>query len=172
MQKEFYYAFYSTLMRIAIRYAPAREDAEQWVHDGFLKIFTHLGQFKNQGSFEGWIKKIMTRTCIDNLRSQNTLKFEVDNKTIYSNYEFPSHDTMISNTVFQKFSTEDVLHLLKVLPEKQRVVFNLHVFEEYEHKEIAGLLGITENHSYWLLYQARKKLKEKFAAVIEKKTSL
>lgn len=172
MQKELYYSFYNTLMKIAIRYAPAREDAEQWVHDGFLKVFSHLVQFKNQGSFEGWMKKIMTRTCIDNLRAQQTLKFEVDNKTVYSNYELPAHDGAVSNMVFQKFSTEEVLRLLNILPEKQKVVFNLHVFEEYEHKEIAGLLGITENHSYWLLYQARKKLKERFMTVVQKKTSL
>lgn len=172
MQKELYYAFYSVLMKIAIRYAPGREDAEQWVHDGFLKVFAHLGQFKNEGSFEGWIKRIMTRTCIDNLRSRNTLKFEVENNTVYSNYETPAHDPWVSNTVIRKFSSDEVLRLLHTLPEKQRVVFNLHVFEEYEHKEIASLLGITENHSYWLLFQARKKLKERFNGITEKKTSL
>lgn len=172
MQKEFYYAFYSMLMKIAIRYAPSREDAEQWVHDGFLKVFAHLGQFKNEGSFEGWLKKVMTRTCIDNLRSRNALKFEVDNKTVYSNYEIPAHDQPVSNAIIQKFSAEEVLRLLKILPDKQRTVFNLHVFEEYGHKEIAEILGITENHSYWLLYQARKKLKERLTTTPEKKTTL
>lgn len=172
MQKEFYYAFYSTLMKISVRYARNQEDAEQWVHDGFLKVFRSLDQFRHQGSFEGWIKKIMTRTCIDNLRSRNALKFEPDNNIVYSNYELPSHDNPVSNQVLQKLSTEDALRLITILPEKQKIVFNLHVFEEYNHKDIAGMLGITENHSYWLLHQARKNLREQYASLTEKKARI
>lgn len=172
MQKEFYYAWYNTLMKVAIRYAGNREDAEQWVHDGFIKIFGHLERFRNEGSFEGWIKKIMTRVCIDQLRSNNTLKFEVDNNTVYSNYELPAHEGFTDNEVLQKFSARDVLHLLNILPEKQKVVFNLHVFEGYNHKEISALLQITENHSYWLLHQARKTLREKCGNITSNQTSL
>ncbi|WP_162902856.1 RNA polymerase sigma factor [Taibaiella koreensis] len=172
MQKEFYYAWYNTLMKVAIRYAGNREDAEQWVHDGFIKIFAHLKHFRNEGSFEGWIKKIMTRICIDQLRSSNALKFEVDNNTIYSNYELPTHEGFIDNEVLQKFSARDVLHLLNILPEKQKVVFNLHVFEGYNHKEIAEMLRITENHSYWLLHQARKTLRERCSNITSNQTSV
>lgn len=172
MQKEFYYAYYSTLMKIAIRYAGTKEDAEQWVHDGFVKIFAHLDQFRNQGSFEGWLKKIMTRTCIDQLRTSKSLRFEVDNNTVYSNYEHPNHEGFVANDIVEKFSTNDVLNLLRILPEKQKVVFNLHVFEAYNHKEIAGLLGITENHSYWLLHQARKNLREQCSSLTKNKTSI
>lgn len=172
MQKEFYYTYYSTLMKVAVRYARSKEDAEQWVHDGFLKIFSNLDSFRNQGSFEGWIRKIMTRTCIDQLRAHNALRFEVDNNTVYSNYEIPSHEGLIANDIVQKFSADDMLHLLRVLPEKQKIVFNLHVFEEYNHKEIAGMLGITENHSYWLLHQARKNMKEQCSSLYKKKTKV
>lgn len=172
MQKELYYAFYSTLMKIGVRYARSKEDAEQWVHDGFIKIFSNLSRFRHQGSFEGWIKKIMTRTCIDNLRSRNALKFEPDHNIVYSNYELPSHDNPVANHVMQKLSAEDALHLLHILPEKQKIVFNLHVFEEYSHKDIARMLGITENHSYWLLHQARKNLREQYASLTANKTSI
>jgi RNA polymerase sigma-70 factor, ECF subfamily len=172
MQKEFYYAYYSTLMKIAIRYAGNIEDAEQWVHDGFMKIFAHLDQFRNQGSFEGWIKRIMTRTCIDQLRTSKSLRFEVDNNTVYSNYELPHHEGSVANEIINKFSASDVLDMLKVLPEKQKVVFNLHVFEAYNHKEIAELLNITENHSYWLLHQARKNLREQCSPLNKNKTSV
>lgn len=172
MQKELYYACYSDLMKVAIRYAGNREDAEQWVHDGFLKIFDHLGKFRFEGSFEGWTRKIMTRVCIDQLRSSNTLKFEIDQHTVYSNYENPAHEGFTDNEVLQKFSARDVLHLLNILPEKQKVVFNLHVFEGYNHKEIAALLQITENHSYWLLHQARKTLREKCGNLTSNQTSV
>lgn len=172
MQQEFYYAYYSTLMKVAVRYAGNREDAEQWVHDGFLKIFRHLEQFRGEGSFDGWIKKIMTRICIDHLRSGNALKFEIDQHTVYSNYEHPAHEGFIDNEVMQKFSARDVLNLLNILPEKQKVVFNLHAFEGYNHKEIAGILEITENHSYWLLHQARKTLRERCSALTTHKTNV
>lgn len=172
MQKELYYTYYDTLMKVAVRYARAKEDAEQWVHDGFLKVFANLSQFRNQGSFEGWMRKIMTRTCIDQLRAARTLRFETEQHTVYSNYEIPAHEGFTDNTVISKLSAEDMLHLLHVLPEKQKVVFNMHVFEEYNHKEIAAMLEITENHSYWLLHQARKNLKEQCSSLIKKKTSV
>lgn len=172
MQKEFYYAYYSTLMKIAIRYAPGKEDAEQWVHDGFLKIYTNLSSFGFKGSFEGWIKKIMTRTCIDQLRTNNTLKFTVDNNIVYNNYEQYGSEGSASNEAILKFSADEALSLLRTLPEKQKTVFNLHVFEEYNHKEISELLGITENHSYWLLHQARKQLRKEITSITEIKTSI
>lgn len=172
MQKEFYYSYYSTLMKICIRYSGNQQDAEQWVHDGFIKIFANLDSYKFQGSFEGWIKKIMTRTCIDNIRTRNSLKSGINSQIVYNNYEIPDHSSYITDDFFHKFSADDMLLILKTLPEKQKLVFNLHVFEEYNHKEIAGMLDITENHSYWLLHQARKQLKEKFSSLTEKNNSI
>ncbi|RQO32172.1 hypothetical protein DBR32_00730 [Taibaiella sp. KBW10] len=159
VQREFYYTYYSTLMKVSIRYAPTTEDAEQWVHDGFMKIYNNLGQYKSEGSFEGWIKKIMSRVCLDHLRASNAMKNEVDKNTVYSADEQLMKDTPVENEIHQKLSAADILLLLKKLPEKQKIVFNLFVFEGYNHKEIAEVLTVTENHSYWLLHQARKALK-------------
>lgn len=158
VQREFYYTYYNTLMKVSIRYAPTTEDAEQWVHDGFLKIYNNIGQYKFEGSFEGWVRKVMSRVCLDQLRAINALKNEVDKNTIYNT---DSHllESPIENDIHRKLSAADILHLLKKLPEKQKVVFNLYVFEGYNHKEIADVLTITENHSHWLLFQARKTLR-------------
>jgi RNA polymerase sigma-70 factor (ECF subfamily) len=165
MQKLFYYDYYALLMRIGIRYAPSREDAEQWVHDGFLKIFTHLPTYQYLGSFDGWMKKIMVRLCIDQLRTHNTQQFEITNNTIYDDpgWEDISY---VDNDFIQKTAADDLVRMINLLPDKQKLVFNLIVFEDYSHPEVSGILNITENHSYLLLHQARKQLKN----IIRKQT--
>jgi len=169
MQRAFYDQYYPVLMRLAVRYAPGREDAEQWTHDAFLKIFNSLAQYGNLGSFEGWIKKITVRVCLDNLRKNNAQKNEVEMNTVYKDQDLAEQAGYIHNDVVSKMSAESILALLNTLPEKQKTVFNLHVFEDYSHKEIAILMDITENHSYWLLHQARKNLKENISCVQKKK---
>jgi RNA polymerase sigma-70 factor (ECF subfamily) len=169
MQREFYYLYYPVLMRLCIRYAPDQMEAEQWVHDGFLRIFRSLDQYQSRGSFEGWMKRLMVNVCLDNLRKRKTQKREVESNTLYNEYEFADDAHYIHNDVVQRMSAEDIVELLATLPEKQKTVFNLHVFEDYSHKEIAALLQITENNSYWLLHQARKHLKEKISIPDKKK---
>ncbi len=160
MQQSFYTTYYSMLMQIAIRYAVDRQEAEQWVHDGFLKVFHSLTQFEFKGSFDGWLKKIMVRVCLDNLRQQQALKNTTSHLTLYSDFTFTDNENyVVDNQILEKYSFENILSLLSQLNEKQRIVFNLSVFEAYSHKEIAAQLDITENHSYWLLHQARKHLK-------------
>lgn len=160
VQREFYYVYYPILMKVSVRYASTQEDAEQWVHDGFLKIFKALDQYKYQGSFEGWIKKIVTRVCLDHIRAANAKKNEVEQQTLYNMDQSSAVANLcVDNRVHDKFSEAAVLSIMRNLPDKQRMVFNLYVFEEYNHKEIAAELNITENHSHWLLHQAKKTLK-------------
>ncbi|HRP90236.1 MAG TPA: sigma-70 family RNA polymerase sigma factor [Edaphocola sp.] len=160
MQKELYYSYYPILMKIGIRYADSKEDAEQWVHDGFIKIFDNLHKFEYKGSFEGWIKKLMTRLCLDKIRAQNAQKNEINNNH-FSDIEALENLQKLSNAnhALEKYSTDEVLHIMRKLPDKQRLVFNLFVFEELNHKEISNELSITENYSHWLLHEAKKKLK-------------
>lgn len=161
MQQEFYYTYYAVLMRVAIRYTVDKQEAELWVHDGFLKVFKSLNQYGFKGSFEGWLRKVMVRTCLDNIRKQKATKNGVEQQTVYSDFTFVENDDYgIDDATMQQYSFDNILILLNKLNEKQRLVFNLSVFEEYSHKEIANQLNITENHSYWLLHQARKNLKE------------
>ena len=169
MQKSFYQKYYSKLMHICVRYAPAREDAEQWVHDGFIKIFSCLHLFRYQGSFDGWMKKIMVRMCIDQLRTQNTQKFGVENNTVYNDHDIADDQHYVNNDFLLKTDADALLQIINTLPDKQRAVFNLIVFEDYSHKEIATALDITENHSYHLLHQARKQLKNALQQQSEKK---
>lgn len=147
-------------MQICSRYARRREDAEQWAHDSFLKIFMNLAHYRNLGSFEGWMKRIVVRTCIDHIRAAQTLKNEVESHTLYNDLEFSGQQPYTSNEVLKKISAESVAAFISTLPDKQRAVFNLHVFEGYPHREIAVLMSISENHCYWLLHEARKNLKK------------
>lgn len=168
MQRSFYYRFYPVLMRICIRYAPCREDAEQWVHDGFVKIFSALKTYKRTGSFEGWIKKLVVRHCIDQWRARQTRKFETENSTVYIDDDLHLKTSFVSNDFLKKAEGEDLLKLMQSLPEKPRMVFNLIIIEEFSHKEVAEMLQITENYSHFLLHQARKQLRNIFQKTFSK----
>lgn len=160
MHKSFYYQFYPVLMRVCIRYAPNREDAEQWVHDAFLKIFDQLEKYSFKGSFEGWLKKITARICLDNIRKHRALKFSIENNLVLTGYEDSDFYYSVDNQFMSKISAESTLSMLSQLSEKKRIVFNLHVFEEFSQKEIAQILDIRENYVYWLMHQARKDLQD------------
>ncbi|GAA4456799.1 RNA polymerase sigma factor [Rurimicrobium arvi] len=158
MQKSLYYAYYPLLMRIGIRYAPAREDAEQWVQDAFLKIFDQLHTYQYLGSFEGWIRKIMVRLCIDRLRAHHAQSQVITESVDPEDPSWEAHN-YVENEFISKTSAEDLLRMITALADRQKLVFNLIVFEAYTYKEVAALLNITENHTYLLLHQARKQLK-------------
>jgi RNA polymerase sigma-70 factor (ECF subfamily) len=168
MQKLFYYEYYPVLMRICIRYAPTREDAEQWVHDGFLKIFAHLNTYQYLGSFEGWIRKIMVRLCIDQLRKHLSHQSGIAPVIIPNDPDWEQNH-YVDNDFIYRTSADELIRMIARLPDRHKLIFNLLVFEEYSHKEMAGLLNITENHTYLLLHQARKQLKNMIQKQTEQK---
>ena len=120
---------------------------------GFLKIFTHLKDFKNEGSFEGWMRRIMVNESISQLRKDKKLNFvsetEIENTT--------NHATYIETAL----ETEEIQKLIDELPDGYKTVFVLYVVEGYKHSEIAELLQISENTSKTQLFKARKMLQNK-----------
>lgn len=165
MQRQFYDLYYPVMMRVSVRYAPSLEDAEQWVHDGLLKVFSNLDKFGFQGSFEGWVKKIITRVCLDNIRTNNAKKNEVEKNTFFNiDTDKAAVNLGVTNYIDDRIESEAIIEVLKRLPDRQRTVFNLYVFEEFNHKEIAKELEITETNSHWLLHQAKKHLKSVLTA--------
>lgn len=145
-------------MRVCYRYAPNKEEAEQWVHDAFLKIFSTLQQYAFKGPLEAWMRRITVRICIDNLRKNNSKRFSIEQMTEPVDMQEHHYEIPVENDFQYKIQRDDIIKLLNQLPEKSRIVFNLHVFEGYEIREIAELLEIKENYVYWLLHQARKEL--------------
>lgn len=162
-QHKFFQLFYGTAMAVCMRYAKDEEEAEDMLNEGFLKVFTHLKQYEDTGSFEGWFKKVIINTAIDYQRRYKTL-------TPTTNFdELPetSIDTTTENEAISKMSADEILALIQQLPPTTRSVFNLYVFEEYPHAEIAKMLDMKEGTSHWHLNFARTKLKE----MIQKRNS-
>lgn len=157
-QKRLYDTYHSTLMNICIRYSKDRGEAEQLVHDSFLKIFGRLERYSNEGSFEGWVKRVCINTCLDNYKRRKTFAGMAELTTVYAQDadEFGQH--YISNEVMTKLSVDAILALVERLPDKERLVFKLHVLDGYQHQEISSMLDIKPNHSYWLLHSARRQL--------------
>lgn len=127
------------------------QQAEEVMLDGFFKVFTHLKEFKNQGSFEGWIKKIMVRQSIDCLRKNSKVNFQEE-------MEIGSAE---HNEMEGKYDTQHIQQAIDQLPEGYKMVFNLFVIEGYKHDEIAEMLKITEGTSKSQLHKARKMLQNK-----------
>lgn len=161
VQEHVYKTYYSRFMKVCARYAKDLHDAEQLLNDGFLKIFSRTKDFQNKGSFEGWMNRIMVNTCLDYLKSsymKTTLKLQVNNGLT------EQADISIKSDAIEKLEFKELIALVQSLPVMTRMVFNLYVFEEYPHKQIAELLEMSEGTSHWHLHQARKLLQEKIKA--------
>lgn len=150
-QKELYQQYSPILFGICRRYIKVYEDAEDMLIEGFYKIFSKVGDFKGEGSFEGWMKRIMVNECLMFLRKKNNLHMTL---------EIMPEDVKMESKAQSNLQYEDVIQLLENLPTGYRTVFNLYVIEGYKHREIAELLGISINTSKCQLILAKKKLKD------------
>jgi RNA polymerase sigma factor (sigma-70 family) len=158
VQEHLYKIYYSLFLKVCARYAKNMQDAEQLLNDGFLKIFTQIEKFSNTGSFEGWMKRVVVNTCLDYLRS-TYLKEEM---TVHVNAIQPEEtDLSVTNEGLEQIEFRELLSLIQTLPAMTRTVFNLFVFEGFNHKEISGHLDISEGTSHWHVHQARNILQKK-----------
>jgi RNA polymerase sigma-70 factor (ECF subfamily) len=119
---------------------------------GFLKCFQKIEKFTFQGSFEGWLRKIVLRTALDALRSNE----KYNDKTV-----FVEKEEFIERDHGERMYYDQLLQLVNTLPKTTKVVFNLSVMEGLQHKEIAEILGMSEGTSKWHLSEGRRILKEK-----------
>lgn len=153
-QKQLYDAYAPLIYGIIKRYTYNRVEADEIVNDSFYKIFTSLHSFAFKGSFEGWMRRITINCITDNFRKH--IKKEPAHKV-----EIEQADYSMAEDVMGKMGYKELLGKIHELPDTQRTVFNLYVFEQLSHKEIGDHLSITENNSRWYLNDARKRLKEK-----------
>lgn len=156
-QEHLYKTYYSLFLKVCARYAKDMQDAEQLLNDGFLKVFLNISSYKNKGSFAGWMRRIMVNTCLDHLRS-NYLK---DSMIMHINTWPPPSKSSVGNSGLENIEFKELLSLIQLLPVMTRTVFNLFVFEGYNHKEIAKQLEISEKTSHWHVHQAREILQKK-----------
>ena len=140
------------MMMVCLRYASDQMEAEDILQNGFVKVFRHIGQFKYQGSFEGWVRKVMVNTALKYCQRKRIRFDELQP-------EMP-HIPSVEPYVYSLLGEADLLHLIRRLPEGYRLVFNLHVIEGYSHEEIARMLEIKDSTSRSQLVKARRMLQQ------------
>lgn len=151
-QEKLYNMFQPKMMSVAIRYANDRSIAEDIVNMGFLKCFQKIDKYTFQGSFEGWLRKIVLRTALDMLRTNE----KYNERTV-----FVEKEEFIERDHGERMYYDQLIQLVNTLPKTTKIVFNLSVMEGLQHKEIAEMLGMSEGTSKWHLSEGRRILKEK-----------
>ena len=149
-QKMLYERFAPKMFGICKRYLRSREDAEDVLGEGMYKVYSNIEKFRGDGSFEGWIRRIVVNQALMFLRKKHNFQLTVE----VSNIEV---QTGIS--IEDELAAEDILNLLNKLPVGYRTVFNLYVVEGYKHREIADIMGISINTSKSQLILAKKRLR-------------
>jgi len=159
-QRRLYEVYAEKIFIQCLRYVSNKADAEELLSDCFVKAFknVHQFQFAGDGSFHAWLRKIAVNECLMFLRKRKQLTIAIDDNSCVNDLVQEEH-------VFQQLNVAAILKNIQKLPAGYRTVFNLYVFEDRGHKEIAEALNISENTSKSQLFKARKMLKEMMDAV-------
>ena len=149
--QEFLFNTYSkVLLGICCRYIKDRDDAEDVLQDSFIKIFLNINKFKNEGSFEGWMKRITVNSALHFIKEKQKIKFEsADNLSV-------TEEDENEQEIEKDIKAEYILECLNELPTGYRTIFNLHLVEGFSHKEVAEKLGIKESTSRSQFTKARR----------------
>ncbi|MCS6978941.1 MAG: RNA polymerase sigma factor [Flavobacteriales bacterium] len=166
-QKYLFTRYAGKLSAICRRYAADEDEARDFFQEGMIKIYTHLSGFKFQSSLETWMTRIMINTAITAIRRRKHIWESMDAHDGYlhnvvSSGSEESDDEMFDNnpSVYESLDPARVIEIFNELPPGYRAVLNMYVIEKMSHKEIAQVLGISENTSKTQLLKARKKIRE------------
>ncbi|UAY52263.1 RNA polymerase sigma factor [Ferruginibacter albus] len=153
-QKEVFNRFSGRMLGVCYRYARNAADAEDILQEAFIKVFNKLHQFKFEGSFEGWIRRIVVNTA---LKKYSVARYE---KEIVG-YEVKDKDeSILEPSAYSHITQKELMDLINNLPDGYRIIFNLYVIEGYQHDEIAEMLGIQPGTSRSQLVKARTMLQK------------
>jgi RNA polymerase sigma-70 factor (ECF subfamily) len=152
-QKLLYQKFAGKMLSLCFRYFKSREEAEDVLQDGFVKVFKNIDKFQGTGSFEGWIKRIMVNTALEELRKKKREFITQDIDDLYTQPESVDRTDSAINT-------KDLINYIQRLPDGYKLVFNLFVIEGYSHGEIGQMLNIGEGTSKSQLSKARAYLQK------------
>jgi RNA polymerase sigma-70 factor (ECF subfamily) len=165
-QRELYELFSSRMYALCYRYVRNAMEAEDIMVTAFMKVFERIDQYKGEGSFEGWIRRIMVNESLTHLRKSRNMYLEADLELADREPHYDHHE--------RHLEAEDLLNMIRELPTGYRAVFNMYAIDGYSHKEIAEHLGITESTSKSQLNRARAYLQRmllQLEEVTEKKLS-
>lgn len=152
-QEKLYRVFSGKMYGLCLKYAGNEDDAKDIMQEGFIKVYTKLEQYNHKGSFEGWIRRIMINTALEKYRSQLHLK-KVDE-------ELADRKLPLENDILEEMEARELIRLIRELPPRYRMVFNLYVIDGYSHREIGEMMDISEGTSKSNLSRARTILKQK-----------
>jgi RNA polymerase sigma-70 factor (ECF subfamily) len=155
--KKFYDRFAPVMYGICMRYTKNMDDAKDLLQDGFIQAFHHLPQFRNEGSLEGWLRRMFVNKALEKLRKDKT-------KFIEEDIEMADHKGVDGN-IDSRISQQEIMEQIRKLAPGYQMVFNLFVIEGYSHAEIANMLGMSESTSKSQLNRARNILQKRITAL-------
>ena len=153
-QKTLFESFSPKFFALCLRYMKSTDDAEDVLQEGMVKIFTKLPEYSGTGSFEGWMRRIIVNTCLDQIRKNQKLKFDVS-------IDKEEYKLSMNAHILENMSANELIEEIKKMPPGYRVVFNMFAIEGYSHQEIAQKLGVKESTSKSQYLRARAYLKER-----------
>ncbi len=160
-QEQLYRLYAAKLFGLCLKYSENKQQAEDNLQDGFVQIFEKISQFREEGSFEGWMKRVIINTCLQKYRQQK----------VYSLNSEAQIEEEIIEIEEEEFEIDFLLQCVQALPDRYRQVFNLYVLDGYSHREIAEMMKISEGTSKSNLARARTALKEKIAESRDRQNS-
>ncbi len=152
-QTELYRLFSQRMYGVCLRYAKDNSDAEDILQEGFVRVFTKIGQFEFKGSFEGWMRRIMVNTALEKFRKNDRL-YPVEEMKNYESTE------MVEETI-SSITADELMKIIQELPPRYKMVFNLYAIEGYSHLEIGEMMSISEGTSKSNLSRARMILQKR-----------
>jgi len=152
-QQELYQRYSPKMLSVCYRFAKNREDAEDMLQEGFIRVFSQIHQFRAQGAFEGWVRRIIVHTCINVLKKNKKFNESVD---IIHATNIQVREESIPSIIQAK----QIVECIRMLPIGYRTVLNLFALEGYSHKEISDMLDIEESTSRSQYTRARAMLQE------------
>lgn len=157
-QRKLFEKFAPKMMTVCLRYMKGRQEAEDVLQDGFVKVFQKFHLYENSGSLEGWIRRIIVNTALDQLRKNSKFGYMDDVDEVGYKIENNSY-------TFENLVAQDLMKMIDQMPNGYKVVFNMFAIEGYSHKEIGEMLGISENTSKSQYLRARDYLKKQLEKI-------
>jgi RNA polymerase sigma-70 factor (ECF subfamily) len=151
MQEILYQRFAVTMYYQCLRYIKNTADTEDVLQEGFIRVFANLHKYRNEGSFEGWVKKIMTRSALSYLR---------DNKKYNCHTAIEDAREIKEPNIFDTLAEKDITRIVTQLSPEVKKIFILHVIEGYNHREIAAIIGCNESRSKSQYYRSRIRIQK------------
>jgi RNA polymerase sigma factor (sigma-70 family) len=163
-QRELYNRYISRMYIVCRRYINNEEELKDLIQDGFIKIFISIDKYRFEGPIEAWMRKIIVNTILMHIKQKKKNLVQLDYDNLHSNEDLlavadiPMYEE-------SEFSERELLQAIEQLPEKYKIPFNLHCFENYSHKEIAEMLSLTEEGSRSRLIRARNMIQEQLKKI-------